>query len=427
MRRSRGATAIRRWSDLVRWLGALLFFGLVCPGEWYALRLPLKPAFLLAGAGVAALRLASAGRMRTAARALLAPPLGCFALFLLTALAALSRSAHPRPGFAFMALYVSALLVALAAAGESPAVILGVYRHAVGLNLLLSVSAHLPGLVPGFIRVDGVLRFGGLYAYPSPLAAAAAAYLLMFLQHRWERMAKGDAPQAPAYARALGWLELAAASWVLWQARSRGVLMVLFAVSVGFLVAHGVFRLFRHPAEPVPAWPLFTAALSLVLLAETQMTRGPAGLASMSGRVPAWEHALSAIAARPFLGYGPGSFRDVFQPEQGVGWHSFGSHNAILDACLYSGVFGGLFYTCFLGGVVLGTAARFARQPARAGVPFILTAFWVLLAMTDPFLMRWPYSSHVVLLVMAAWVSSPDDRPHLDGGTAVDRRAGRCW
>jgi O-antigen ligase len=125
----------------------------------------------------------------------------------------------------------------------------------------------------------------------------------------------------------------------------------------------------------------------------------------MTGRIPAWEQAVRAIAAHPLLGYGPGHFRDVFSAAQGASWHAFGSHNAILDACLYSGVFGGLFYACFLAAVLLGAAALFARAPALDGAPFFVAAFWVLLSMTDPLLLRWPYSSHVVLLVLAAWVA----------------------
>ncbi len=405
------SSSARRSSGFGRWLGVLLFFGLACPGDLYALRLPLKPAILLAAAGLAALQLASADRMREAWRTLLAPPMGCFALFLLTALVAMGHTAHLRPAFAFMALYVSALLVALAACGESPARLLGLYRHAVGLNLLLSALVHFLGVFPGFIQVSEGLRFGGLYAYPTPVAAAAATYLLIFLQQRRERLAEDTPPRRLTGMQVLRWLEFAAATWALWQARSRGVPIILLAVSVGFLLAHAAVKLRHRSTEPIPRWPFFTAALSLALLADTVMTRGTGSLATMSGRIPAWKQALGAIAAHPFLGYGPGSFRDVFPLQQGAGWHSFGSHNAILDACLYSGVLGGLFYTCFLAGVVLSTAARFARHPARAGTPFILATFWVLLSMTDPLLMRWPYSSHVVLLVMAAWMSRPSDGP----------------
>jgi hypothetical protein len=96
----------------------------------------------------------------------------------------------------------------------------------------------------------------------------------------------------------------------------------------------------------------------------------------------------------------------VFPLSQGIAWHFYGSHNAVLDACLYAGVFGGLFYACFLVGSVWSAALLFVRQPARGGTVIAVTVFWVLAAMTDPFLLRWPYSSHVVLLALAAGFSS---------------------
>jgi len=137
------------------------------------------------------------------------------------------------------------------------------------------------------------------------------------------------------------------------------------------------------------------------------MTRAPESLPSLSGRVPAWHQALLRIATRPWLGYGPGTFRDVYPRSEGIAWHIFGSHNAILDAALYSGIFAGLFYACFLFGTVVAGVSMWRHHHHRQCTPGILAAFWVLLAMSAPFLMPVPPSSHLILLLLSARLASP--------------------
>jgi O-antigen ligase len=107
------------------------------------------------------------------------------------------------------------------------------------------------------------------------------------------------------------------------------------------------------------------AVLQPVLLTTTTslFNRGNESLATLTGRVPLWGHLLTAIADRPFFGYGPSAYRDgeitliqyLSVPEAGLAV----SHNALIEALVAGGLPGGLLWLMLM----ISLAKHVSRVP----------------------------------------------------------------
>lgn len=206
-----------------------------------------------------------------------------------------------------------------------------------------------------------VVRTDSTQGHPTLLAG----YLVMVLPFTLSRMVSGprriwfaglwglqSACLLFTYARA-GWLAALVGSAVwsgawLWLAGRRRMVAVLGTLMIAAFVTLFVLSLLPPLPGSAPHW----------LQTATSLFRWTGATARI--RLLGWEASLDAIHARPWLGYGPATFRHVLEWHMPPALAPFGGspalggrmHNIYLEIALESGLIG-LFVYCAMVGVVM--------------------------------------------------------------------------
>ena len=132
------------------------------------------------------------------------------------------------------------------------------------------------------------------------------------------------------------------------------------------------------------------------------------GSGSARQRVLIWRGAVEAVAERPLLGWGPGSFRNGFARHEPaelvvIGGHlgaADDAHDWPLQLAVGTGVVGALLALAFLGWS-LGSTARVAFSPGESQRSVVLAGMWAAVA---GYLVYLALSPSVVGATFVAWV-----------------------
>jgi exopolysaccharide production protein ExoQ len=101
--------------------------------------------------------------------------------------------------------------------------------------------------------------------------------------------------------------------------------------------------------------------------------------ATLTGRVPLWYFATTAIAKRPVFGHGYAAFwsqdnQDAAGIRRAIGWNAPNCHNGALELLLGTGIFGLICFTVGLGAMLLRLweIYRVRKSPLSAFLPLFL-------------------------------------------------------
>ncbi len=159
--------------------------------------------------------------------------------------------------------------------------------------------------------------------------------------------------------------------------------------------------------------------LSLLLQSVLLMDRSLENMATLTGRVPLWEHCLAYVAQRPFLGYGYNNFwspEHVEQISAVQGWVVGAAHSTYLELLLDLGLVGLILYgliVFFAAGHSVRTFAV-SRNALFVGA-FGLLTFSLIIGTLETFVLFYPNPNTFFLLCLLLHVALwNDDKPGVD-------------
>ena len=270
------------------------------------------------------------------------------------------------------------LLLAIAAAGF--------VKHFQPRQLCLLVVAVTSGvLLLGFIATlaNGTFlqgpayRFGGTL-HPNLQAVNCAALCLALLALLCEPQCRGGR---------FNWrwlMPLVIGLAFLYLTRSRTTAVALVAGFTAFFLVKAPFArtliVILIGALLTPAfaviWLGADSNTSDLMFSAMQMGRDEdvQDAASLTGRIPIWEHVLSDISARPLLGFGYGAFwtsQRIWEYSFILRWQFTHAHSAYLETLLNNGAFGLALGLLVIVSTTL-TAIRDFQQTGDVGYRFIV-------------------------------------------------------
>lgn len=293
------------------------------------------------------------------------------------------------------------------------------------------------GLNPLDLPKDGP-RVASTQSYPILLSA----YLVMVMPLTLARWETGRRPRIAAllalqgaclvftFSRA-GWLAAlcGAAVWGtahLWTAGRRRAARGVWAMMIAGLA----LMLLLSVLPPVPRH------MPYALQTATSMFRW--GGATVQTRLMGWEASLDAIRQRPWLGYGPATFRAVFEwfmppdfaPFDGERTLAGRPHNAVLEVAVESGLVGLAAYVAMLGAILV-PIARSAFSETRSGSrAFHRAVLAALIAALVYNLFSFECAASSILFWALAGMAHAQPRPAYEnepaGGVSLFRRGAAC-
>ena len=279
----------------------------------------------------------------------------------------------------------------------------------VGVALLAGVAASLPAGVRtlggslGRREVEGALTLGALLALTAAAALAVRA------------LARGDAPEAArrsdelARSDAPGALARGDEPGALARGDEPGGAPVRVALAVAAIAVLVGLMLLGAALDRAPRAGTPAAGATARRLASTE-----------SNRYAYWRVALRGFAEHPLRGLGGGGFGDLWLHERTVRDPARDAHSLYLETAAEYGLAGLAALGLVIGGVTVGAARAWRRDPALAAGPLAGLAVWAVHAGID-----WDWEMPALTLVavlLAGLLLAAGEQPR--AGPPIALRAG---
>ncbi len=205
------------------------------------------------------------------------------------------------------------------------------------------------------------------------------------------------------------------------------IVLVILGACLGTLLAWIRLRPRLHPIHYGVAALFLLVVIWLGLAHTTELLQLLGKSSTLTGRVPLWNFVISIAERRPVLGYGLwtlwrfGLFRSLAAHE--ARWPSpiGDSHNGFLDVLLYLGGIGLALFLAFAAQTGWRALIRLRASGSPRAIWPVLTVLYVLIAnLTISFVLN-RESFHWVLLVVAMFVVSAEERDPSRVASTTDR------
>lgn len=306
--------------------------------------------------------------------------------------------------------------------------LIAIFQFALALNILLSFLAHLLGLQDGYLydQAWNIQRFGGLYGQPNPMGAASALYILIFLSSPKKGLVtmllrpRTESVVAFFYVTAFP-----VSLWVLWQSHSRSALISLVVALIALLVMRMAQWLGSSKRERLAVGfimlslgALLFAPPALILsgtvdirfreigteyIPKLARTGDPSEVLTLTGRTVLWSYLLQKVSDKPWIGYGMGSTQELLA--EIIGRDATRSHNAYIEAAVFTGYLGGLLFTLSMASTLSRAMRFFSRSDETSKLVLGVTSFYCVLALVEPVIVGSPRTSLLVFLIVGAYLS----------------------